>query len=50
MKFLEKLRNKYLCFLHGHKYLIDEYDKQGMIVASQCFRCRKRITVKGFDV
>lgn len=50
MKFLQVLRNKYLCFVHGHKYLIDEYGIHGMVVASQCFKCGKRIAVKGIDV
>jgi hypothetical protein len=50
MRWIALLKNRWLCFRKGHKYLIDEYDANGVIEASQCFKCGKRIKATSFDV
>lgn len=50
MDFRERLKRWWLCKRRGHRFLIDEYDKRGVITGSQCIHCGKRITAKGYNV
>jgi len=42
MSIWTKIQHKLKCFMMGHSFFIEEYDKNGMIVAEQCIRCGKR--------
>lgn len=50
MELIERVKRVWICFRRGHRYLIDEYDRNGAIKASQCIHCGKRISAKGMNV
>lgn len=50
MEFIERMKVKWFCLRRGHRFLIDEYDANGAISATQCIHCGKRMTVKALNV